>query len=71
MPQHDPGIRSDPAPSPPCPIGTIRAATAAALPPLDPPVVRFRLHGFRHGPRKVGSVETLMANSGVFVFLRL
>ena len=30
-------MRSEPPPSPPCVIGTIPAATAAAAPPLEPP----------------------------------
>ena len=48
-------------------IGTIRAATAAALPPLEPPVERPLFHGLGAGPRKADSVETFNPNSGVLV----
>jgi len=36
-PQHDAGIRIEPPPSLAWAIGTNPAATAAALPPLEPP----------------------------------
>ena len=38
-PQQDAGIRIDPPPSLALAIGVILAATAAALPPEDPPAV--------------------------------
>ena len=37
-PQHDAGIRIEPPPSLACAAGTMRVATAADDPPLDPPV---------------------------------
>ena len=37
-PQHDAGIRIEPAPSLACAIGTTPEATIAALPPDEPPV---------------------------------
>src|SRR5690349_19268622 len=46
-PQLADGIRIDPAPSLPCAIGTIAAATAAADPPEDPPAVWSGAHGLR------------------------
>ena len=39
------GIRSEPAVSVPTAAGTMRAASAAAEPPLDPPAVRSGDHG--------------------------
>ena len=50
-PQAEAGMRIDPPPSLPCASGSIPDATAAALPPLDPPGVRVRSHGLRVGPR--------------------
>ena len=44
------GMRIDPPPSLAWPIGTIPAATAAADPPLDPPVERVVSQGLRVGP---------------------
>jgi len=45
-PQHDAGMRIEPPASLACAIGTIRAATAAAEPPEDPPVVYSGAQGF-------------------------
>lgn len=42
-------------------------ATAAALPPLDPPVLLFGFQGFRAGPCKIGSVVPALQNSGTLV----
>ena len=44
------GMRMDPPPSLACPTGTMPDATAAADPPLDPPVERAVSHGLRVGP---------------------
>src|SRR5690349_21206071 len=44
------GMRIDPPPSFACAIGTIPEATAAAEPPLEPPVERDVSHGLRAGP---------------------
>ena len=49
-PQQDAGILIEPPPSLACAIGTIPAATAAAEPPLEPPVERVVSHGLRAGP---------------------
>ena len=70
-PQHEAGMRIEPAPSPPPAIGTIPAATAAAEPPLDPPGVRSSDHGFRHGPHSSGSVYGKRPNSGTLVLPRI
>jgi hypothetical protein len=39
-------MRIEPAVSLPNPKGTMRAATAAAVPPLEPPGMRERSYGF-------------------------
>jgi hypothetical protein len=44
-PQHDDGIRIDPAVSLPTAPATNPAATAAADPPLDPPAIRSGSQG--------------------------
>ena len=44
--QLDAGIRMEPAPSEAEPPAASPAATAAALPPLEPPGVRWRFQGF-------------------------
>jgi hypothetical protein len=45
VPQQADGIRSDPQVSLPSAAGVIRAASAAALPPLEPPTIRSSAHG--------------------------
>ena len=49
-PHIDEGTRIEPPMSLPCATATIPAATAAADPPLEPPVDRSGAHGFRDGP---------------------
>ena len=61
-PQHAAGMRSEPPPSLPCANGTMPAATAAALPPDEPPGVRVGSHGFR-----VRSVTGRIPHSGIDV----
>src|SRR5579875_4100491 len=63
IPQHEAGIRMEPPPSFACAAGTIPAATAAAEPPLEPPVVRSRFQGFRVAPNRRGSVVGTIPNS--------
>src|SRR5437588_12023331 len=60
------GMRIEPAPSEPSASGPSPAATAAAPPPVDPPGVRVRSHGFRDSPCSGLSVEPRHANSGKF-----
>ena len=45
VPQIADGMRSEPAVSVPVAAGTIRAASAAAEPPLEPPADRSSAHG--------------------------
>src|SRR5688572_3956230 len=66
-PQHAAGIRIDPPPSPPSAAGTRPAATAAADPPLDPPVERLGSHGLRATPKVLDSVNGHCPNSGIEV----
>ncbi len=66
-PQHDAGIRIEPPPSFAWAIGTMPDATAPALPPEEPPVVRDGSQGLRAGPKRSGSVTGRMPSSGVFV----
>src|SRR3981189_347337 len=61
-PRNAAGIRSDPSVSDPIAAGTIRAASAAALPPLEPPVIREGSHGLPHW-----GVNARHANSSVWV----
>ncbi|GAA3092309.1 hypothetical protein GCM10010449_15080 [Streptomyces rectiviolaceus] len=53
------GMRSEPAASVACAIGTTPAATAAPAPPLDPPALRSRFQGLRVAPYRTGSVVML------------
>ena len=55
-PQQLAGILMEPAPSLPSASGPSPAATAAAAPPLEPPAIRSRRHGFRVGPNRWLSV---------------
>ena len=53
--------------SEPSAAGAMRAATAAAEPPLDPPGTRAGSQGLRLGPRTECSVVDPIANSSQFV----
>src|SRR4029079_10322467 len=68
MPQKAAGMRSDPPPSLPSVIGTTPAATAAAEPELDPPVVREGSQGLRVVPDSSECEDAFHPSSGV-VFL--
>ncbi|MNL32327.1 hypothetical protein D3C87_1541720 [compost metagenome] len=58
----------EPPPSLPCAKGTMPAATAAAAPPLEPPVERVGSQGLRVGPPlRAASVVGAMQNSGTVV----
>ena len=70
MPAKDDGMRIEPPPSPPCASGPSPAAIWAAAPPLDPPGVRSRFHGFRVIPVTGLSVAPFQPNSGVAVLPR-
>ena len=67
-PQNAAGIRTDPAVSVPSATSTSPAATAAPLPPLEPPVIRLGSHGFSAGPKCGLLVIAPKANSWVFSF---
>ena len=54
----------EPPPSLACAAVTMPAATAAALPPLEPPEIRLVSHGVRVGPQASGSVVGTLPNSG-------
>ena len=63
-PQQAAGMRIEPAPSEAEAIGTSPAATAAALPPLEPPGVRCGSQGLRVTPQVADSVKPQIASSG-------
>ena len=60
-------MRIEPAPSEPSAAPTRPAATAAALPPLEPPGARCRSHGLRVAPNVAVSVNGHSVSSGTFV----
>ena len=65
------GWRIDPPVSDPMASGAWNAASAAALPPPDPPGTRSTFHGLRVGPYAEFSVELPIANSSMFVLPRI
>src|ERR671919_37865 len=66
-PQNAAGIRVGPPPSLAVATGTRPAATAAALPPLDPPGVRSGSQGLRAAPNTLVLVKLRVPNSGAAV----
>src|ERR1700738_3723204 len=68
MPQSAAGWRIEPPVSVPSAHRASPAATAAALPPEEPPGTRPRSHGLRTGPKAEFSVEEPIANSSWLVF---
>nr|WP_277988438.1 hypothetical protein [Salipiger thiooxidans] len=70
-PQHEAGTRIEPPPSLPCAIGTIPAATAAALPPDEVPVVWPGFQGLCEAPWARDSVLQSMASSGTVVLPKI
>src|SRR5580698_11638225 len=63
-PEADAGIRIEPPPSEAWARGRMRAATAAAAPPDEPPEECSRFQGFRVGPCSRLSVVGSKPNSG-------
>src|SRR3546814_1598535 len=61
------GMRVDPPPSLAVPHGMSPAATAAAVPPDDPPGVRLGSHGLRVMPHARVLVQLRVPNSGAAV----
>ena len=70
-PQNAAGIRIEPPPSVAEAAPTSPAATAHALPPLDPPTERFVSQGLRVGPQASVSVKGWIARSESVVFARI
>ncbi len=68
MPQNAAGIRTEPPPSEPRAKGTMPEATAAADPPLDPPLVSSVSQGFRVGPNSSDTLDPDQPSSVVVVF---
>ena len=66
-PQFDAGMRIEPAPSEAVAAAQSPAATAAALPPLEPPALRSVFQGLRVMPKAGPSVSPMMAPSGRLV----
>src|ERR671910_2635658 len=66
-PQNAAGMRVDPPPSLAVATGTRPAATAAALPPPDPPGVGSGFHGLRANPNTLVFVKLSVPNSGAAV----
>src|SRR5207248_9779753 len=66
-PQHDAGIRIEPPVSPPSATVHMPAATAAPLPPLEPPGVMPSRHGLWVGGKSVFVVPIAAASSGRLV----
>src|SRR5919201_4713627 len=67
MPHSAAGWRIEPPVSVPIAHGASPAATAAALPPEEPPGTRVRSHGLSVGPKPEFSVEEPIANSSWLV----
>src|SRR5262245_50885088 len=61
-PQSAAGCRTEPPVSDPRAAGTMRAATAAAEPPDEPPGTRVRSHGFFAAPNAECSQDEPIAN---------
>src|SRR5919107_1331346 len=68
MPHSDAGWRMEPPVSEPSASGAKPAATATALPPLEPPGTFEGSCGLRDGPNALFSVDEPIANSSRFVF---
>src|SRR5690348_7722141 len=66
-PQNEAGVRVEPPPSDAVPNGTMPSATAAPLPPLEPPGVRVVSHGLRVTPNALVRVNCSVPNSGAAV----
>ena len=70
-PQQAAGMRSEPPPSLPEAMGTTPAATAAAEPPLEPPLVREGSQGLFTRPKARESLTALRPNSGMLVLAKI
>src|ERR1700751_4614904 len=70
-PDAEAGTRIEPPPSLACATGRMRAATAAAAPPDEPPDECARFQGFLVGPKRRHSVVGNNPNSGVALFPKI
>src|ERR1019366_4379329 len=70
-PEAEAGMRIEPPPSLACVTGRMRAATAAAAPPDEPPDECARFQGFRVGPNSRDSVVGNNPNSGLALFPKM
>src|SRR2546425_13171096 len=70
-PQHEAGMRIEPPMSVPSATPAMPAATAAALPPLEPPGVMPSRHGLLVAGKMALVVPTAAASSGRLVFPRI
>src|SRR2546428_14175892 len=68
IPHSAAGWRIEPPVSVPSAHGARPAATAAALPPEEPPGTRSRSHGLSTGPKAEFSFDEPIANSSWLVF---
>src|SRR6266849_6240150 len=64
-PEAEAGTRIEPPPSLAWATGRMRAATAAAAPPDEPPAEWSRFQGLRVGPNRRDSVVGIRPNSGL------
>src|SRR5258707_4602712 len=64
-PEAEAGIRIEPPPSLACATGRMRAETAAAAPPDEPPEECSRFQGLRVGPCRRDSVVRIRPHSGL------
>src|SRR5581483_6575874 len=69
-PESAAGCRIDPPVSVPVAAGAMRAATAAAEPPEEPPGTRVPSQGFFTGPKCEFSFDEPIANSSMLVLPR-
>src|SRR3982074_2124064 len=70
-PDAEAGMRIEPPPSLACVTGRMRAATAAAAPPAEPPDECARFTGLRVGPDSRDSVVGINPNSGLELFPKI
>src|SRR6202049_2952231 len=70
-PDAEAGMRIEPPPSLAWATGRIRAATAAAAAPEEPPDEGARFPGFRGGPNRRDSVVGSNPNSGLELFPKI
>src|SRR5438552_15330517 len=70
-PDAEAGMRIEPPPSLACATGRMRAATATAAPPDEPPAERSRFQGLRVGQNNRDSVVGIRPNSGLELYPKM